>query len=367
MKIPLTKSKFSLFQTMLDFKNIFKSNTFTSGKYVDLFQEELKDYLNTNFALVTSSATTALQCAVACIPNLKLGDEILVADFSFPASANAISWLGYKPILVDSERYCFGMEIESAEKLVTEKTKAVVAVDPFGLSPNFEKILDFCKRHSLFLIEDAACALGSQLNNQFLGTFGKIGCLSFHPRKLVNSGEGGALISNDYKIDAQLQKLRSHGFEMSDLFPEFTLIGTNARLSEFSSALGFRQLLSINSEIEGRSKVFKYYLEELGGSSHLTFPIVPSNTKWNYQTMVLQMKSLAKRNEIVQALRREGVSSTLGTYATHSQKAYRRFGYKPGDLPNSYNFQKTLISIPMYSHLSKVKVRKISKIIRASL
>jgi dTDP-4-amino-4,6-dideoxygalactose transaminase len=323
--------------------------------------------LDAHSVLVTSSATTALQCAVAAVPNLELGDEILVADFSFPASANAVAWLGYKPVLVDSEETQFGMDIDFAEELVSEKTKGVIAVDPFGLNPNFEKITAFCKKHSLFLIEDAACALGTRYLNQQLGTFGDIGCLSFHPRKLVNSGEGGALISSRSDTAELLQKLRSHGFRLSGLFPDFDLIGTNARLSEFASALGIRQLKLLDSEIRGRNQVYEMYLNELGDFPQVTFPKIPKGTDWNYQTLTLQVTSLSKRNEVVERLRNAGISSTLGTYATHSQKAYRRYGYQAGDLPNSLNFQNKLFAIPMHSQLSKREVRQISRIIRTIL
>lgn len=367
MKIPLTKSRFSLLHTLVDYNRIFRSNVYTSGRYVDRFESELREYLVANHVLVTSSATTALECAVASIPNLESGDEILVADFSFPASANAVAWLGYRPVLVDSEETQFGMDIDAAEELVSEKTKGVIAVDPFGLSPNFEKISNFCQKYSLFLIEDAACALGSRYQNRHLGTFGDIGCLSFHPRKLVNSGEGGALISSSSVVAERLQKLRSHGFYMSGLFPEFDLIGTNARLSEFASALGLRQLELIDFEIRRRSQVFEAYLNELGDFSRVAFPKIPRGTKWNYQTLTLQVRNISQRNEVVQKLRKAGIASTLGTYATHSQYAYQKYGYKPGDLPNSFNFQNTLFSIPMHSRLSKRKVRLISRMIKTIL
>lgn len=363
--IPLTKSRFSLLHTLFDFNRIFRSNVYTSGQYVNRFELELREYLVTNHVLVTSSATTALQCAVASIPNLEPGDEFLVADFSFPASANAVAWLGYKPVLVDSEEARFGMDIDVAEDLVSEKTKGLIAVDPFGLNPNFEKISDFCKKHSLFFIEDAACALGSRYQNRHLGTFGDVGCLSFHPRKLVNSGEGGALISASPLVAKILQKLRSHGFYMNGLFPDFDLIGTNARLSEFASALGLRQLELIDVEIRKRSQVFDAYLNELGDLSRVTFPEIPTGTEWNYQTLTLQVKDMSKRNEVVEKLRQAGIYSTLGTYATHSQHAFRKYGYEPGDLPNSFNFQNTLLSVPMHSRLSKREVRLISRIIRS--
>jgi dTDP-4-amino-4,6-dideoxygalactose transaminase len=316
---------------------------------------------------VTSSATTALQCAVASIPNLEPGDEILVADFSFPASANAVAWLGCKPILVDSEEFGLGLDIDTAENLVSERTRAVIAVDPFGLSPDFRKIRSFCDKYSLIFIEDAACALGSRIDDQYLGTFGDIGCFSFHPRKLVNSGEGGALVSKTRAIDSLLRKLVSHGSEMTNLFPDFTIIGTNARLSEFASSLGLRQLYDLNSEIQGRHEVCSWYLEELGGLSQVTFPHLSSGTVWNYQTLTLQTKSQLVRNSVISALRSKGIASTLGTYAIHSQIAYLKYGYKPGDLPNSFRFQNTLFSVPMYSQLSRKNVKYISQIVRENM
>ncbi len=364
--IPLARPKLGLAGLLADAYYISKSGTLTGGRFLNKFEEELIKYLDTSNVVAVSSATTALECAIASISNSSK-DEILVADFSFPATANSVAWLGLKPVLVDSKPNSFSIDLEHAAKLLNRNSRALITVDPFGMSSNFKEISEFCKENNLIFIEDAACAIGSTFLGKKLGTFGDLGCISFHPRKLLTTGEGGAIVSDSDLLAEAVKKLRSHGGTLREQFFEFEEIGTNARLSELSASIGIRQLKKLDSEIRKRKKVYGLYKELLGNCAEITFPEIPEGLEWNYQSMVVLTPKNEIRNRIVQTLRDEKIGATLGTYAAHSQPSFSHLGYKAGDLPNSFNFQQTSLTLPMYGDLPLSSVKRISTLVIKAL
>ena len=365
-EIPLARPRINLFGLMSDGYAISKSGILTGGRFLSKFESELASYLETDNVVAVSSATTALECAIASVSRLT-GDEVLVADFSFPATANSVAWLGLKPVLVDSKPESFSIDLDHASKLVNSKTRALVTVDPFGMGSDFDSISDFCKMNNLIFIEDAACAIGSTYYGNKLGTFGDLGCISFHPRKLLTTGEGGAIVSKNKSLSEAARKLRSHGAVPHDQFFEFEEIGTNARLSELSAAIGIRQLKKLDSEIRKRKKVYELYKKEFEDCSKITFPKIPEGLNWNYQSLVVLTPDVYARNRIVDALRAEKVGSTLGTYAAHSQPSFSYLGYKAGDLPNSFRFQETSLTLPLFGGLSTTSVKRVTKLVKRAL
>ena len=364
--IPLAKPKLGLMGLLADAYAISKSGTLTGGKYLSKFEELLKEYLDIGNVVAVSSATTALECAIASISNSSK-DEILVADFSFPATANSVAWLGLKPVLVDSKPNSFSVDLEHASKLLNKNTRALITVDPFGMSSDFKAISEFCKENNLVFIEDAACAIGSTYHGKKLGTFGDFGCISFHPRKLLTTGEGGAITSDSDLLAESVKKLRSHGAIPSEQFFQFEEIGTNARLSEISASIGIRQLKKLDKEIKNRKKVYEVYKNLLQECADITFPEIPEGLEWNYQSMVVLTSSNEIRNHIVKVLRAEKIGATLGTYAAHTQPSFAYLGYKAGDLPNSFKFQETSLTLPMFGGLSTSSVNQICDVVKSAL
>jgi len=363
--LPLARPKLGLIGLLVDAHAISKSGTLTGGKFLNRFEDSLTKYLDTSNVIAVSSATTALECAIASISR-SVKDEILVADFSFPATANSVAWLGLKPVLVDSKPNSFSIDLEHASKLLNKNTRALITVDPFGMSSDFKAISEFCRDNNLVFIEDAACAIGSTYQGKKLGTFGDLGCISFHPRKLLTTGEGGAVTSDSKELAEGVRKLRSHGAKPKDQFFEFEEIGTNARLSEISASIGIRQLKKLEAEIRNRKKVYAFYKESLQGCSDVVFPEIPEGLEWNYQSMVVLTKSNAIRNHIVKVLRAEKIGATLGTYAAHAQPSFAHLGYKAGDLPNSFKFQEITLTLPMFGKLSPSSVDRICRIVKSA-
>jgi perosamine synthetase len=364
--VPIAKPKLGLMGLLADAYAISKSGTLTGGRFLSRFEELLKEYLDISNVVAVSSATTALECAIASI-SISSKDEILVADFSFPATANSVAWLGLKPVLVDSQPNSFSIDLEHASKLLNPNSRALITVDPFGMGSDFKAISKFCKENNLIFIEDAACAIGSTYLGKKLGTFGDLGCISFHPRKLLTTGEGGAITSDNNFLAEVVKKLRSHGAIPLEQFFEFEEIGTNARLSEISASIGIRQLKKLNSEIRNRKKVYELYKDLLQDCAEITFPEIPEGLQWNYQSMVLLTTSSDIRNHIVKVLRSEKIGATLGTYAAHAQPSFAYLGYKAGDLPNSFKFQETSLTLPMFGELSPSAVNRICYLLKSAL
>jgi dTDP-4-amino-4,6-dideoxygalactose transaminase len=364
--VPLARPKLGLMGLLADAYAISKSGTLTGGRFLSKFEEVLKEYLDVSNVVAVSSATTALECAIASIANSSK-DEILVADFSFPATANSVAWLGLKPVLVDSKPNSFSIDLEHASRLLTGNSRALITVDPFGMSSDFKAISEFCKENKLVFIEDAACAIGSTYQGKKLGTFGDLGCISFHPRKLLTTGEGGAITSDSNVLAEAVKKLRSHGAIPREQFFEFEEIGTNARLSEIPASIGIRQLKKLDSEIRNRKKVYQLYKDLLQECKDITFPEIPEGLQWNYQSMVVLTTSNEIRNHIVKVLRAEKIGATLGTYAAHTQPSFANLGYKAGDLPNSFKFQETSLTLPMFGDLSASSVKRICDLVKRAL
>ena len=364
--VPLARPKIGLLGLLADAYDISKSGTLTGGKFLTKFEELLKEYLGTSNVIAVSSATTALECAIASISNSSK-DEILVADFSFPATANSVAWLGLKPVLVDSKPNSFSIDLGHASTLLNQNTRALITVDPFGMSSDFKAISEFCKENNLVFIEDAACAIGSTYHGKKLGTFGDLGCISFHPRKLLTTGEGGAITSDNELLAEGVKKLRSHGAIPREQFFEFEEIGTNARLSEIPASIGIRQLKKLDTEIRNRKKVYELYKDLLRECEDITFPEIPEGLQWNYQSMVVLTRSNEIRNHIVEVLRAEKIGATLGTYAAHTQPSFAYLGYKAGDLPNSFKFQETSLTLPMFGELSPSSVNRICDLVKSAL
>ena len=364
--VPLARPKLGLMGLLADAYVISKSGTLTGGKFLSKFEDLLKEYLDTSNVVAVSSATTALECAIASISNSSK-DEILVADFSFPATANSVAWLGLKPVLVDSKPNSFSIDLEHASKLLNLNTRALITVDPFGMSSDFKAISEFCRENKLVFIEDAACAIGSTYQGKKLGTFGDLGRISFHPRKLLTTGEGGAITSDSNLLAEAVKKLRSHGSIPREQFFEFEEIGTNARLSEIPASIGIRQLKKLDSEIGNRKKVYELYKDLLQECADITFPGIPEGLQWNYQSMVVLTTSNEIRNHLVKVLRAEKIGATLGTYAAHTQPSFAYLGYKAGDLPNSFKFQETSLTLPMFGGLSPSSVTRICDLVKSAL
>jgi len=356
MKIPLVKPEFDQRKLARDLAKIAQSGILTRGPYLAKFENQLRNYLKVRYALATSSCTAALHLALAAA-DIASGDEVLVSDFSFPATGNVVVQVGAKPVFVDIDLQTLCLNTEDLVKKITAKSKAIIVVHAFGYPAKMSQILAIARQHHLFVIEDAACALGSKHQGKFCGTWGDIGCFSFHPRKNITTGEGGAIVTNNLKIAQQIEILRNHGGVKKGYQWEFVQTGFNYRLSELQAALGAQQMPQIVKINRRRQKVAQKYLKALKNIPGLILPQEPKDGFFNWQSLVVLLPENLNRDQIIKKLRRKNIETVLGTYAMHSQKSFGKFGYKPGACPNSYYAYKHSLTLPLFSQMTDKEIK----------
>lgn len=340
-----------------------ESGWITQGPKVKEFETKFAERHNVKHALAVSNCTTALHLAlVAC--GVKEGDEVIVPAFTWVSTANAVMYCHAKPVFVDIDINTFNIDIEKIAEKITSKTKAIIPVHLFGLCADVEQIK--VKFPNLKIVEDGACAAGSSIRNRPAGSFGDVGCFSFHPRKSVTTGEGGMLTTNDDMIARHLDMLRNHGASISEeqrhhgpkpyILPAFDIVGYNYRMTDIQGAIGVVQLSKLDKFIDEREQWSRYYQEQLKDIPWLKTPIVPNGYKHGWQSYVTYVdESCApmKRNDIMEFLKQRGIATRPGTHAVHMLNVYKHmFDIKPQDFPNAFNADQYSMSIPMHNKMT---------------
>ena len=348
-----------------------ESGWITQGPKVAAFEKQFAERHQVKHALAVSNCTTALHLALlAC--GIKEGDEVIVPTFTWVSTANAVMYCRATPVFIDIDLATFNIDIKQIKNKISSKTKAIIPVHLFGLCVNVDAIRQ--NFPELKIIEDAACAAGAAVNlptgqagGKPAGSMGDIGCFSFHPRKSITTGEGGMLTTNDDAIAAQLNMLRNHGASISEeqrhhgakpyLLADYNIIGYNYRMTDLQGALGEVQLKKLDAFIEERNEWADYYTGQLKDISWLHTPAVPDGYKhgWqSYVTMIDENKSPLKRNELMEALQQQGISTRPGTHAVHMLGVYaKQFDLKPSDFPNAYAANEYSMSLPLHNRMSK--------------
>ncbi len=346
MKYPLIQPDVAFEEVESDLREILESGRLTSGPFVEKFENQVAELVGAPYAVAVTSATTAMQLALA-VSDIGAGDEVLVADFTYPATANAVHWSGARPVLVDCLTGRFDMDPDYAERHVTDATRAILVVDPFGQPAELGALRDLAKTYGLILIEDAACALGAQKNGTPCGGWPDFGCISFHPRKIVTTGEGGIVTCHDEDSYNRLKRLRTHGAQINGRQSQFVEPGFNFRMSEFQAALGLPQLGRLNEIVRQRREIAHWYIDATSDLTDVAVPLSSAPDDCTFQSFVVMLEEHVDRLAVIEALAQVGIETTLGTYACHSQPAFTQFGYAPGQLPNSHRNQESSLTLPM--------------------
>jgi perosamine synthetase len=342
--IKLIKPYITFEEVEAEFREVFDSGWFTKGKNVNRFKAGLAEYTGAKASFLTTSATTALWMCLKVL-NIGPGDEVIVSDFSFPASANVVEDLGAVPVFADVDPDTFNMLPAELEKKITDRTKAVMFVDALGNPSGISSIKEICQAKSIPLIEDAACAIGSSENGTKCGNIADFTCFSFHPRKLLTTGEGGAITCNG-KWAEKLEIKLNHGASIRNGVHDFVDYGYNFRMSELQAVLGIKQLEKLDNIVDERNEIrsrFTALLEPLGFRAQK----VADNVRYNVQSLVFITPEGINRDQLVSQLADNGIESTLGTYSLSATSYYRK---KYNDVqPNAEALQNTTITLPCYS------------------
>lgn len=363
--IPLTIPEINFQEIKNELKNIFQSGILTKGPKVGQFEKVVAKYIGTKYAFATTSCTTALHLSLAAI-GIKRGDEVLVPDFTFPATANVVVQQGATPVLVDINLDNYTIDIKDLEEKITKRTRAIIPVDAFGCPVDMLSILKIAKKYNLFVIEDAACALGAEYRGRKCGSLAATGCFSFHPRKLITTGEGGMIVTNNKTLARKIEILRNHGGVLNkNRFYRFEMAGFNYRMSEVQAVMGIAQMKKIEEIIRKRKKLAKIYSAALREIKEVKLPREVSYGEHIFQSYVVLLDKKIDRDKVIQKMKKKGIETTLGTYALHAQPYFiEHYGYKPGELKNSFGAYNRTITLPFYPKLTRRQIEYIFKTLK---
>lgn len=338
-----------------EIQKVIYSKFLTEGKVTRQFEKKIAQYTHTKYAIATTSATTALHSIFHCM-NVK-GKNVLVSDFTFPATALAIIQAGGKPILVDVDKDSMNVSREIIENALNQSIEFIVPVSLFGnpLSIDFYKL----KKQGIKIIEDAATNLGTKVNNKFVGSLADITCFSFHPRKIITTGEGGMITTNNKKLEEKISSFKTFGKKGT----KFMDVGTNYKLSDIQSAVGLIQLKKIEKIITKRQEQAKIYDELFSKISFIEKQKPTQKSRHTYQSYVCIISKQGIRNKIMKKLQQVNVETQIGTYALHCLPAFKKYS-KEGKLINSEFLYKNTISFPLHEELTMPDQEFISKIIK---
>lgn len=362
MRIPVTKPYFGQ-EELEALREPLMTGWVTQGPKVKEFEEAVSLYTAASHARATTSCTTALHLALlAC--GVGPGDEVIVPSFTFVASANAVEYVGAKPVFVDIDLDTFNVDASQIAKAVTRRTKALMPVHLFGLCADMDPVMQIARKHQLRVIEDAACAIGAYYNGRHAGTFGDAGCFSFHPRKSITTGEGGMVVTNDPEIAQKVEILRNHGAEVSDLarhegkgllLPQYSRLGFNYRMSDLLAAVGKVQLGRLDWLVSERRRRAQRYTEALSGVQGIKLPLEPAGYFHVYQSYVVLLMDDGRlsRDALAERLAGEGIATRQGTHAVHTLGFYAsKYTHRPQDFPNALTADRQSLTLPLYPQMT---------------
>lgn len=339
--------------------NVLRSGNLVQGENVKALEEKIKEYLNVEYAVAVSSGTAALHLALLSL-GIGHGDEVIVPAFTFPATANVVECVGAVTVLVDINIDDFCINTSLLEKYITSKTKAIIPVHEFGQAVNIDEVMKIAKKYKLHVIEDAACALGTEYNKKKVGTFGDIGCFSLHPRKAITSGEGGIIVTNNSDIANSLTVLRNHGISNKDGKIDFIKAGYNYRMTDFQAALCIPQLSVVDNIINERIKQAMIYDNKLKDICDIKTPSVFAERKMVYQTYHILLEEKFDRNLVISKLKENQIETNYGANALNILSYYeKKYGYKSEDCSNAVIANKFGLALPMGMHLQEEDLYKV--------
>jgi dTDP-4-amino-4,6-dideoxygalactose transaminase len=322
---------------------VLESGRLTMGPKVEEFERALAAACGTEHAIVVSSGTAALHLAVLGL-GLGPGDEVIVPAYTFPATANVVALTGARPVLVDVDPETMNLDPERVE--IGPKTRAIIAVDLFGRPMRIEQL-----PNGVPIIEDAAGALGAKRDGRPCGSLGALACVSFHPRKIVTTGEGGAVTTDDADVADAIRRMRHHGIEPRGDF-EIAQPGLNYRLSDILCAVGIPQLARLEQLLEARTRIATAYGERLRGL--VDVPAADEGDVHGWQAYVIQVDGAER---VIAGFRERGIEAQVGTYALHRLAAYR----DQGDFPGASRVFDRAVALPFHTHLTESDLDRVTE------
>ena len=365
--IPIAKPYLTKDEAQAAYDTIL-SGWITQGPRVAEFEEKFANYTGAKYAVAVSNCTTGLHLAMI-VAGIKSGDEVICPSMSYIATANCIKYVGARPVFAEVSSHTYNLDIVDTEKKITSKTKAILLVHQIGMPADIDAFQTLCRKYNLKLIEDAACAAGSSYKGNKIGSHSELVCFSLHPRKVISTGDGGMITTNNEDYYNRLKLLRQHGMSINDrvrhesskiIFEDHLEIGYNYRMTDIQASVGIKQLEKLDWIIEERRKIAKQYHEAFKDIQCIQLPIEADGFFSNYQSYSIYLKDNCplRRNDLMQKMLDSGISTRRGIMTIHRETAYKMECIS-NKLPISEEVSDNSILIPLYVPMEPEDVEKI--------
>ncbi|MDB5227217.1 MAG: DegT/DnrJ/EryC1/StrS aminotransferase [Bacteroidota bacterium] len=367
-QIPLTKPWLGD-EEWLAIREVIQSGWVSQGPKVMEFEELVSKYIGVKFAVATNSCTSAIHLAFR-IQGVQSGDDVILADTTCMANVNAIKMAGANPVFVDIDKKTFNLDPHLIEQAITPKTKAILNIDQIGLANDLEEIKKIAQKHNLIVVDDAATAMGGKYNNTYLGSHGLTTTFSFHPRKMITTGEGGMLLTDDQDIADKARTLRSAGASVSDLdrhkakgviLQKYYENGYNYRMTDIQAAIGIIQMSKIDQMLIERRTQAAYYDAALKDTGELQAPFVPDYATHSYSSYCITISENCNitPEEIINQMAQKNISCRFGIPPLHNEPYFSGSGWTDAQFPVSCNVFKKTFFIPIFPGLTEKNLKYI--------
>jgi len=363
-------------------RRVILSGWVTQGPEVAAFEEEFADFVGARHACAVSNCTTALHLALKAV-GVEAGDEVITVSHTFIATANAIRYCGAVPVFVDIEKDGYNIDPDLIEAAITPQTKAIICVHQLGMPCDLRRVVTIAARHSIPVIEDAACATGSEI--LWKGRWEKIGkphgdiaCFSFHPRKVVTTGDGGMLTTANPEYDRKFRLWRQHGMSVTDavrhgssqvIFESYPELGYNYRMTDMQAAVGREQLKRLPAIVARRRELAGQYADQLDATTDVALPLEPKWAHSNWQSFCVGLLPHLDQHKVMQELLDRGISTRRGIMNIHVEKAYADGASHriPGSLERSLAAQKHAIILPLFVQMRDSELTWVADAVKATV
>lgn len=331
---------------------VLESGYLTEGPVTRKFEEKFSEYIGCKHSIAVTSCTTGLEIALRSL-NVGPGDEVIVPDYTYPATASVVNIAGAAAVIVDVDKNSMLIDYNEIEKAVTPKTKAIIPVSIFGNPLNYSVLNEIKKKHNLFIIEDAACSIGAEFENSKVGTLADISVFSLHPRKFITTGEGGMITTDNDEWANWMNSYKHFGMGRSNDRESisFDIIGTNYKLSNVLSAIGLEQMKIIDNLLSRRITLAQNYDRLFQKNKSVEIPAKSGNGKHSYQSYCIFVE---QRDKVLTEMRARGIEVQIGTYSLHTHPAFNnnKLVHLTGNFNNSKHVFEHCLALPLYHDLT---------------
>jgi perosamine synthetase len=349
-------------------EDVLASGQLTLGPRVAGFEQAVAAHVGVAHAVAVSSGTAALHLALVGL-GIGPGDEVVVPDFTHPATGNVVLHCGARPVLADVDPGTYNLDAGALERALTSRTRLVIAVDLFGLPADYPALEKVLEPRGIPILCDAACSLGAELFGESPARRGQAAIFSFHPRKVLTTGEGGMIVTDNPGLATRLARLRNHGFERRGEHAAFHELGFNYRMSDVLAVLGSAQLPHLSEIVERRNYLARLLSARLEPLEGIRAPAIPAEgVRPTFQAYVAVLHEKVDRARFIAALADKAIESTVGTYALHAQPSFRDVcGTEPGDVPVSWMLAQRSVALPLHPGLSEADILWIAEAVSSAL